>query len=133
VKVDRMSMMHSLEVRSPFLDYRLVELGLRIPSPLRVNKEQNKYVLRHLARRLLPANVAAAPKTGFGIPLRAWLFASDASSRFRERVLTADRRFPELLRPGGAEALWTAAEGNPALAPAVFGLLAYRFWCAGQP
>ena len=134
VKVDRMSMLHSLEVRSPFLDYRLVELGLRIPSRLRVKGGATKNVLRRLASRLLPPAVAVAPKMGFGIPLREWLFSSDATDHLRETLLSPDPRFPNLLRPGGAEALWKAAENNPqALGSAVFTMLAYRLWCAGQP
>ena len=75
IKVDRMSMMHSLEVRSPFLDYRMVELGLTVPSSLRTKNGCNKYLLRRLATRHLPDAVCRAPKKGFGIPVRSWLYS----------------------------------------------------------
>jgi len=128
VKVDRMSMRHSLEVRSPFLDYRMVELALRIPPELRVHGGQNKYLLRLLAGRHVPKEVVAAPKRGFGIPLRQWLFASKSTTWLKE-VATMQPTTPlDPLRPGGGKLLWDKAERNPALVPALFRILSYRWW-----
>ena len=73
-KVDMMSMKHSIEVRSPLLDYRLVELGMSLPSHLKINKGITKYFLRELSKDMLPENVLKAPKKGFGIPLQDYLF-----------------------------------------------------------
>jgi asparagine synthase (glutamine-hydrolysing) len=129
VKVDRMSMLHSLEVRSPFLDYRMVELALRIPPSLRVRGGQNKYLLRCLARRHLPAAVVAAPKRGFGIPIRQWLFDSPYTNTFKELVSASTPSVPDPLVQGGGAALWANAETNPALLGALFRILSYRWWC----
>jgi asparagine synthase (glutamine-hydrolysing) len=73
VKVDRMSMAHSLEVRSPLLDHRLVELAVMIPPDLRLRGWQTKAILRDVARRYLPAQTLTKRKQGFSVPLRDWL------------------------------------------------------------
>jgi asparagine synthase (glutamine-hydrolysing) len=132
VKVDRMSMRHSLELRSPFLDYRMVELGLRVPSRLRVKNGQNKYLLRRLAARHLPPEVCAAPKRGFSIPLRSWLRDPKMATRMRALLAEGTPGFPEPFVPGGAERLWAAAATNPALFPALLRGLSYRWWCGAR-
>src|SRR5690606_8006017 len=73
VKVDRMSMAHGLEVRSPFLDRRVVELGFRIPAERKQVGRQGKVLLRQLASRRLPADLARLPKRGFTVPIGEWL------------------------------------------------------------
>lgn len=129
IKVDRMSMMHALEVRSPFLDYRLVELGLKVPSGLRTKNGHNKYLLRQLAARHLPEAVCQAPKRGFGIPLESWLTAG-SSARVWATTLTKTRDgYLDPFVKGGAERLWNLGQVNPVLASAVARLLSYRWWC----
>jgi asparagine synthase (glutamine-hydrolysing) len=132
VKVDRMSMRHSLELRSPFLDYRMVELGLRIPSRLRVKDGQNKYLLRRLAMRLLPPQIPRAPKRGFGIPLRSWLRDPGVADTLRRQLVEPQESFPEPFVPGGAERLWETASTNPAALSALVTMLSYRWWCAAE-
>ena len=132
VKVDRMSMRHSLELRSPFLDYRMVELGLRVPSRLRVKDGRNKYLLRRLAARHLPPEVCAAPKRGFGIPIRSWLGDPLVATAMRALLVEGTSGFPEPFVPGGAQRLWAAAATNPALFPALVRALSYRWWCAAR-
>lgn len=72
-KCDRMSMAHSLEVRPPFLDHRLVEFGARLPSHLKISGRQTKRVLRHLMRKSIPAAILDRPKEGLDIPAHEWL------------------------------------------------------------
>jgi len=72
VKADRMSMAHSLEVRSPFLDTELVELALRLAPRLKVRGLSLKRVLKHAVADLLPKDVLRRPKRGFGVPLDRW-------------------------------------------------------------
>jgi len=129
VKVDRMSMMHSLEVRSPFLDYRMVELGLKIPSRLRVKNGINKYLLRRLAARHLPEVVYRAPKRGFGIPVNSWM-NDDLIARTLQTTLTwNDDRHPDPFVKGGTDRLWHFSRENPYLDSAMISVLAYRWWC----
>lgn len=72
-KVDRISMAHSLEVRSPLLDYRILEFAATLPDRLKLDKTKGKIVLRKLAAYRLPKQILKHPKTGFSIPAGQWL------------------------------------------------------------
>jgi asparagine synthase (glutamine-hydrolysing) len=77
VKVDRASMLCSLEVRAPFLDSRVVEFAFReVPNALRTSADERKILLKTLARQLLPANLDIDRKQGFTIPISTWLTAA---------------------------------------------------------
>lgn len=73
VKVDRMSMAHSLEVRSPLLDQEVVAFMARQPRALKYTEWDSKILLRALAQRYLPQAILNRPKQGFAIPLGAWI------------------------------------------------------------
>ena len=73
VKVDRMSMANSLEVRSPFLDHRVVECAAAMPGGFKLVPGEGKRILRHAFADRLPAEVFALPKKGFELPIAAWL------------------------------------------------------------
>jgi len=72
-KVDLASMANSLEVRSPFLDYRVVEFGLSLPAKYKVGRGESKHILREIARDFVPPKLIDRPKMGFGIPRAKWL------------------------------------------------------------
>ncbi len=72
-KCDRMSMAHSLEVRPPFLDHRIVEFASRLPLDLKIRGSKLKFVLRELMKDRLPKSVTSRPKEGFDIPAHHWL------------------------------------------------------------
>jgi len=71
-KVDRASMMHSLEVRAPFLDTEVVELARRIPHQFKFRNGSGKYILKKAMEPLLPADILHRPKKGFGAPVGQW-------------------------------------------------------------
>jgi asparagine synthase (glutamine-hydrolysing) len=71
-KTDRMSMAHSLEVRPPFLDHRIVEFAASLPQGLKIRGGTQKFVLRELMRGKLPETVLKRKKTGFDIPTHDW-------------------------------------------------------------
>jgi asparagine synthase (glutamine-hydrolysing) len=73
VKVDMASMACGLEVRSPFLDHKLVEFCARVPSALKIRNTEQKYILKRAFRDELPAEILRREKTGFGMPLADWL------------------------------------------------------------
>ena len=120
-KVDRMSMAHGLEVRSPFLDHELVELAMRFPRELRVRGLARKRVLRAATADLLPPELARRRKRGFGVPLGRWfrgdlgtyldarLGASDARVRRYLDGTAVDRMIAEHRRSAAdhGQALWT--------------------------
>jgi asparagine synthase (glutamine-hydrolysing) len=89
VKVDRMSMAHSLETRTPFLDHRVVELLCGVHKSVKMDGWQRKSILRNTVARRLPGELLNARKRGFAVPLRDW---------FREGEFT--RRAEELPRSG---------------------------------
>jgi asparagine synthase (glutamine-hydrolysing) len=72
-KADRMSMAHSLEVRPPFLDHRIVEFAASLPSSLKVRGSRQKVLLKELMRDKLPPSVLRRKKVGFDIPAHDWL------------------------------------------------------------
>jgi len=73
VKVDRMSMANSLETRAPLLDYRVVEYAANIPSALKLNGKEKKYILKKAFEKMLPEDVLYRKKMGFSVPLAHWL------------------------------------------------------------
>jgi asparagine synthase (glutamine-hydrolysing) len=89
VKVDRMSMAHSLEIRCPLLDRRLVEFAFTVPTEIKLANGQTKSLLKGVAERRLPDELVHRPKTGFSAPVAAWL-AGPYANRFRDDVCSAD-------------------------------------------
>jgi asparagine synthase (glutamine-hydrolysing) len=87
VKVDRMTMAHSLEARCPFLDHVLLEFAARIPPHLRFHGWTTKYVLKRALGVLLPREVLWRRKQGFGVPIRAW-FRDDLAEWARDILLS---------------------------------------------
>lgn len=74
VKVDRMSMANSLEVRVPFLDVEMVGLAANLPPEFKLaSGKKRKHILRESLRRDLPASTLDAPKSGFNIPVESWM------------------------------------------------------------
>ena len=89
VKVDRMSMANSLEVRSPLLDRRIVEAAFRIPRPTKMPWLQPKHLLRRIAGRRLPPALLSLPKRGFDAPVGHWI-AGPYAGMVREELLASD-------------------------------------------
>ena len=73
LKSDRASMLSSLELRSPFLDPRVVEFSQRLPSTMKLRNGETKYLLKKALRGIAPDSILDRPKKGFGIPLAKWL------------------------------------------------------------
>jgi asparagine synthase (glutamine-hydrolysing) len=91
VKIDRTSMLSSLEVRAPLLDYRLIEFAFgKVPSRLKATASGRKVLLKKLTRRLLPPEFDRHRKQGFSIPLGSWLQSGPWQSFFREVLMGSD-------------------------------------------
>ncbi|MDH5507915.1 MAG: asparagine synthase C-terminal domain-containing protein, partial [Anaerolineae bacterium] len=73
IKADRMTMAHSIEGRSPFLDHELASWAARLPENMKVRGSVGKYLLRKAFASYLPKEITHRGKQGFGIPVSAWL------------------------------------------------------------
>ncbi|WP_179334813.1 asparagine synthase (glutamine-hydrolyzing) [Winogradskyella costae] len=73
VKVDRASMAYSVEVRSPFLDYRIVEYARSLPMHFKYEKGRQKKILRDILKDYIPEEVFNQPKRGFAVPIGDWM------------------------------------------------------------
>jgi len=101
-KVDRMSMAHSLEVRAPLLDYRVVELACSMPLRFKLKGRATKRILKDVAKPYVPREILRRSKYGFQVPLGAW-FKAELKDWARERLL--DRENPYARREA-VEKLW---------------------------
>ena len=119
-KVDRMSMRHSLEVRTPFLSMELARLAARLPAEHLYQPNRGKVVLREIARRYLPSSLIEAPKRGFGLPMSRW--ARQELTRVAEVLLLGQES--KLRTSFGAEAMdrFLATQRSRS------GYDAYRLW-----
>ncbi len=100
-KVDRMSMAHSLEVRAPLLDYRVVEFACGLPLRFKIRGMTTKHVLKTASRGLVPDEIIRRSKYGFQVPLGTW-FKGGLRNWARDRILDSghgvlNRRFAERL------------------------------------
>jgi asparagine synthase (glutamine-hydrolysing) len=85
VKVDRASMLNSLELRAPLLDYRLIEFAFgKVPSYLKATGQDKKILLKRLTARVLPPEFDRQRKQGFSIPLAEWLKGGAFRDLFHE-------------------------------------------------
>ncbi len=85
-KVDRASMAHSLEVREPLMDHKLVEWLATLPSGLKIQGNEGKYLFKKAMEPHLPNDVLYRPKMGFAVPLERW-FRGPLKQRVRDAVL----------------------------------------------
>ncbi len=131
VKVDRASMAHSIEVRSPLLDFRIVEWAARLPRASLLDRAQGKLPLRALAARCLPEVTGRSPKQGFGVPLDAWFREPAGRALVRERLLGGAGLRQKFWNPGGVQRI---LDIHGAGRSRTFGLLLWRLlmleaWC----
>jgi asparagine synthase (glutamine-hydrolysing) len=96
VKVDRASMANSLEVRAPLLDHKLMELIAQMPSSIKLNGGQGKYIFKKALRSVLPQDVLTRRKQGFAMPVAEWFrgelreYAHSVLFERKDELLNAD-------------------------------------------
>ncbi|MGI3903988.1 MAG: asparagine synthase (glutamine-hydrolyzing) [Janthinobacterium lividum] len=98
-KVDRMSMQHGLEVRTPFLNVALARFAERLPDDMLVSGDRGKLILREVAYRYLPRDLIDMPKKGFGLPMSDW--ARGSLLNLASELLGADSRLTPLFGRDG--------------------------------
>jgi asparagine synthase (glutamine-hydrolysing) len=103
-KSDRMSMAHSVEVRPPFLDHRIVEFAASLPAKLKIQGSQQKVVLRELMKDKLPPSILKRKKIGFDIPAHEWL-RGPLSTLLQDALQFGLSSYGQLFRRDGIELL----------------------------
>jgi asparagine synthase (glutamine-hydrolysing) len=132
-KVDRMSMQHSLEVRTPFLNIELARFAERLPEDLLVDGGRGKLILKEIAYRYLPRELVDLPKQGFALPMSDW--ARDSLLGSAGRMLEQeDSRLRQAFGPAGI-ARFMARQRSPGnFAPyQVWGVVALESWLRHHP
>jgi asparagine synthase (glutamine-hydrolysing) len=95
VKADRFSMQHGLEIRNPFLDYRIVEYALNLKADQKINTQEQKIILRKTFANLLPEEIFNRSKKGFELPLWKWLnneMKNEIETKWLSKELISDQK-----------------------------------------
>ncbi|MFH0831806.1 MAG: asparagine synthase (glutamine-hydrolyzing) [archaeon] len=87
VKQDKMGMAASIEARTPFLDYNLIELAAKMPSSIKLNNGTGKYILKKAMETILPKEIIWQKKKGFPVPIGLW-FRRELKGFLEEELLT---------------------------------------------
>jgi asparagine synthase (glutamine-hydrolysing) len=128
VKTDRLSMAHSLELRVPFLDPKVAEFAMALPTRMKVRGFAKKRLLRRALEPLLPREVVHGRKQGFSIPLAAWL-RGPLEPWAREVLAPATLERQGLLEPAAvAPLLDRHCSGREDLSRQIWGLMALTLW-----
>ncbi len=126
VKVDRMSMAHGLEVRTPFLDQEVVDLALKMPIDFKLKSLQTKYILKKTFSSVVPERILNRKKHGFMLPLGLW-FKKELKPFIEDFLLKADQG--RLFNMDYiAEILREHQEGYRDHSQKIWLLLVYRLW-----
>ncbi len=128
VKVDRASMACSLELRTPFLDHRLIQFAAGLPTDLRVHGFQSKYIFKKAVEPWLPRKILNRPKRGFSVPIARWM--REDLKPLLEQVLEPKRlRQQSLFNPTYVRCLleehWS---GKADHRKALWALLCFELW-----
>lgn len=125
---DMLSMAHSMEVRTPFLDYRLAELACSIPGSLKIRQGQLKYILRRVAARYVSRDILDRPKEGFVLPKNTWL--REGMSGMLNDVFSPERLSLHgyFNRETITSLIAAFMKGNDALTFKIWTLLVFQLW-----
>lgn len=129
VKVDRMSMLHGLEVRPPFLDHELVDFVMQLPADYKIQPGNRKRILKDAFRDLLPAEIFTRKKQGFEVPLLKW-FRTDLRGMIDELLDEKFLKEQNLFNPEAVKELRKQLHSsNPGDSAArIWGLIVFQTW-----
>ncbi len=126
--VDRLSMAHSVEVRPPFLDHRLVEFAATVPGRMKIRGGREKHILKEAVRGLIPDEILHRKKEGFVLPVDRWLLG-ELRPRVEAALLPERLRLHGLLQPEAVGALLAAHfSGKVNHGPRIWNLLMFQVW-----
>jgi len=122
-----MSMANSLEVRAPFLDYRIIEFAATLPSHFKIRGNSQKIILKKAFERLLPQNIVNRSKHGFTVPLDSWFRAELKPTA--EHQLLQSKGLAEYFNIDQIRNLWAQhQQGQCNHGITLWGLLMFALW-----
>ena len=129
MKVDKMTMAHSLEARAPFLDHKLIELAVSLPPNFKIRNFTNKYILRKFMEKKLPPEIVNRKKRGFLVPVGKWL-SGELRSYARDSLISKNGFSAQMLGLGKIESLFKPRKGLGALENKIllWRLLIFELW-----
>jgi asparagine synthase (glutamine-hydrolysing) len=128
VKVDRMSMAHSIESRVPLLDNEVVEYAARLPATVKIRNGRRKHILKEAAKGLVPSQILERRKQGFGAPIDVW-FRTSPRELFADVLLSARARQRGYFEPRFVERLvHEHTAGRRDHAARLWALLVFELW-----
>jgi len=127
VKVDRMSMANSLEVRAPILDHKLMEFAGRLSSDFKLRGKTSKYIFKKMNERRLPADILYRKKQGFSIPMTTWM-RHDLREFAREKLF-AGSALSQHFNMKYVKQLWDEnISGHKDHSTSLWGLMMFEMW-----
>ncbi|MFQ5844809.1 MAG: asparagine synthase (glutamine-hydrolyzing), partial [Planctomycetota bacterium] len=128
LKADKMTMAASIELRVPFLDHEVVELGLGLPTRHKLRRGVGKRLLKEALEPMLPKDILYRPKQGFPVPIARW-FRHDLHERVREVLLDPGSLRRGYFRPRYVERVLSRhRRGREDLSRRIFTLLTLELW-----
>jgi asparagine synthase (glutamine-hydrolysing) len=128
LKADKMTMAASIELRVPFLDHRLVELGFSLPTHMKIRGRQGKYIMKRYAATLLPDAIVHRAKRGFPVPVKRWMHGA-LGQMAKDVLLDGRTRQRGILNAGYLESLFQLHEsGREDYSKQIWSLLVLETW-----
>ncbi len=128
VKVDRMSMANSLEVRAPILDYKLMEFAATVPSKFKFKEGEKKYLLKEAFKKYLPDDILYRKKMGFSVPLATWL-RNELKEIVEEKLISNPSGLTQIFKQTEITKLWFEHKGkNKDHSTVLWSMLMFQMW-----
>jgi asparagine synthase (glutamine-hydrolysing) len=128
VKVDRMSMANSLEVRAPILDTNMVEFAATVPSDFKFKDGEKKHILKEAFKPLLPDDILYRKKMGFSVPLDSW-FRHEIKDLAKRYLIDSPKGLQQIFNQESVEKLWQEHQDNKANHGTVlWSMLMFEMW-----
>lgn len=126
-KVDIASMAHSLEVRCPLIDQELMQFAASLPGSMKIRGLTTKWILRRVAKSLLPKEILSRPKQGFGLPIDRWM-REDLAALSRDVLLDRSARERGILDPTAVEEILARHQRGEPRGFQIWSLMILELW-----